>query len=197
MFKHPHCNGYHSTAGEARMCQFGTLSVEARTTPTRVPPKSNNQDSPPLAKLKSEALSRSERSACLVRPVQTAAEGFYRTPDGDYYKVIMALHGSGRPYAKRLEVVSHAVKSPDGTFLRPAETRWVMAKAWVYKLKPEWKLGVEEAGEFGRLYGQCIKCHLPLTKEESIARGMGDICAGVAGSKKQRATAERIWRSTK
>jgi hypothetical protein len=194
MFKHPHCGGRHSTVAEARECESRQARRDQRYAErTEQEAKIIRAIAPEHAK----AHPPKERSASPATPVKRAQEGFYKTPDGQYFKVQMALHGSGRPYAKRLEVVSHAVKSPDGTFLRPAETRWVMAKAWVYKLKPEWKLGVEEAGEFGRLYGQCIKCHLPLTKEESIARGMGDICAGVAGSKKQRATAERIWRSTK
>ncbi|WPH57996.1 hypothetical protein SEA_LUCKYLEO_48 [Gordonia phage LuckyLeo] len=40
------------------------------------------------------------------------------------------------------------------------------------------KLGVEDAAQFGHLYGICMECGAILTNEESIARGMGPICAG-------------------
>jgi len=38
------------------------------------------------------------------------------------------------------------------------------------------KLGVEDAAEFGRLYGFCIRCGRRLNKEESKRRGIGPVC---------------------
>ncbi|QXO13701.1 hypothetical protein SEA_DUMPTRUCK_46 [Gordonia phage DumpTruck] len=40
------------------------------------------------------------------------------------------------------------------------------------------KLGIEDAAQFGDLYGICMRCGAFLTNEESIARGMGPVCAG-------------------
>lgn len=40
------------------------------------------------------------------------------------------------------------------------------------------KLTLEEAKEFGKLYGSCIVCSRKLTNEESIVAGIGPICAG-------------------
>lgn len=102
---------------------------------------------------------------------ERAEEGFYRQGD-EVYKVVVAVHGSGLRYAKRLV---HDVDPND----RPLG-RWRMAEGMVFKLKPVDKLGFEEACKLGKLYGFCIRCGLTLTKEESIERGMGDICAGKA-----------------
>lgn len=38
------------------------------------------------------------------------------------------------------------------------------------------KLSLEEAQEFGKLYGECIRCGARLTDETSIANGIGPIC---------------------
>ncbi len=99
-------------------------------------------------------------------PTAPAAEGTYRTPDGDIYRVVLAVHGSGRPYARKLVVVEHG------------HAEWEMAKGMVFRLRPEWKLTLEQAAEFGRLYGVCAHCAAPLTDPTSIARGIGPICAG-------------------
>ncbi len=37
---------------------------------------------------------------------------------------------------------------------------------------------LEQAQEFGKLYGVCCRCAADLTDEDSIARGMGPVCAG-------------------
>lgn len=94
-------------------------------------------------------------------------DGMYRTPDGEIYKVQVAVHGSGNLYAKLL-VVDEAAKS--GTF--------EYAAGAIRKLRPEWRMTLEQAVEFGRLYGFCVKCGATLTDEGSIERGIGPICAG-------------------
>lgn len=40
------------------------------------------------------------------------------------------------------------------------------------------KMTLEEAMQFGKLYGQCCRCGKTLTDENSIENGIGPICAG-------------------
>lgn len=90
-----------------------------------------------------------------------ATEGMYRK-DGQIYKVVRAVHGSGHLYAKRLDVDSQSFET---------------AKGMVAKLSQADRMSTAEAAEFGRLYGFCVRCGIILTREESIARGMGLKCA--------------------
>jgi uncharacterized protein DUF6011 len=109
---------------------------------------------------------------------ETLEDGFYALPDSEneslpaVYKVIVAVHGSGRKYAKQLNTDTG---------------EWDMARGAIRRLRPEHKMTLAQALEVAkavssnpesRLYGRCFKCGLPLTKEESIGRMMGDICAG-------------------
>lgn len=95
-------------------------------------------------------------------PAATVEDGFY-VMDDEVYKVQIAVHGSGRPYAKKLV---------DGDF--------VMARGMVRKLRPEHRMTREQAFEVakvhGDLYGRCFVCGRMLTDEESIDRGMGPVC---------------------
>lgn len=102
---------------------------------------------------------------------QSLEDGFYVYQD-DVYKVIIAHHGSGRKYAKVLDKKSG---------------EWDMARSAVRNLRPEHMMTLPQALEVAkaqatnpesRLYGRCFKCGKVLTKEESIARFMGDRCAG-------------------
>jgi len=101
-------------------------------------------------------------------------EGMY-VHDGEIYKVQRAVHGSGRLYAKVLVVhdqnfdFQHGMTGGNATF--------EFAKGMVYKLKPEEKMTLEQAAEYGRLYGVCCVCGATLTDEDSIAAGIGPICA--------------------
>ena len=102
------------------------------------------------------------------------ADGMYRNPEtGDIYKVQVAVHGSGKLYAKVL------VKLDEPKLVRGKEANYefVMARGAVMTLKPEWRLTREDAKEFGDLYGCCVRCGLVLTDDDSIARGMGETCA--------------------
>jgi len=95
-------------------------------------------------------------------PATPAEEGFYYL-DGCVYKVQNAVHGSGNNYAKVLGHVSG---------------RWSYAPGMVMKLREEHRMTMEQAREFGRLYGVCARCGRTLTDEESIAAGIGPVCAG-------------------
>jgi hypothetical protein len=114
---------------------------------------------------------------------QVAEEGFYartETVDGQtkrvFYKVQVAHHGSGRPYAKRLEVWDEGERDASGKVISPADVSWEIARGVVFQLKPEQKLSLEEAAAFGQLYGVCCCCATILTDERSIAEGIGPIC---------------------
>lgn len=103
-----------------------------------------------------------------------AAEGMYRKA-GSIYKVQKAVHGSGRNYAKRL--VETGVKDP-----KTGKNKWRFeyAQGFVYELRPEHALTIEQAKEFGALYGTCCVCGRTLTREESIEAGIGPVCAAKA-----------------
>lgn len=96
--------------------------------------------------------------------VRTAVteEGMYRLVNGQIFKVVRALYGSGQLYAKRL--------TDYGIF----ET----AKGAMRLIAAQDRMTAEQAAEYGKLYGRCVRCQAPLTDEESIERGMGPVCAG-------------------
>jgi hypothetical protein len=103
----------------------------------------------------------------IEKPAATKVEledGMYRF-DGRIFKVQHAVHGSGRQYAKEL------VQFDDDSW------GFEIARGMVYKLRPEHKMTLEEAKEFGALYGTCCVCGRTLTNEESIEAGIGPICA--------------------
>lgn len=108
-----------------------------------------------------------------ARVLKVAEEGMYRTPDGDIYKVQLAIHGSGRPYAKRMVEVAKPQKVAHG--VRTHE--FVFESGALSKLTADMKMTLEQAKEWGALYGTCCRCGITLTNEESIARGLGPICA--------------------
>lgn len=100
---------------------------------------------------------------------ETLEDGFY-VRKGEVYKVIVAVHGSGRKYAKVLN----------------SRGEWDMASGAVYLLRPEMRMKLSEALEVakrvandvnGALYGRCFKCGRTLTAEDSIERYMGPVCA--------------------
>lgn len=92
--------------------------------------------------------------------------GLYRHDDKVYW--IKRSKSSGYLYALRVII--------DGEY---AATE--MAKGMVRKLDPADKLDSEEALEvasrYGKATGKCMICSRKLTKKESIARGIGPICA--------------------
>lgn len=103
--------------------------------------------------------------------------GMYRM-DGAIYKVQVAVHGSGRLYAKRL--CQHTAM--DDTY----NTRVKQDRTWhfeyaagvVSKLRAEHRMTLEQAKEFGALYGTCCVCGRTLTDEKSIEAGIGPVCGG-------------------
>ena len=94
------------------------------------------------------------------KPVE---EGFYEK-DGEIFKVQIAVHGSGKPYAKRFV-------EDEGT------TGWVISPGMALRLEEEDRIDLERAKELGHLYGICFRCGRTLTDESSIEAGIGPVCA--------------------
>lgn len=119
-----------------------------------------------------------------VAPVieEVSIEGMHRL-DGKIYKVQVAVHGSGRPYAKVLVTeqvgTCGGCEKCDGEDRCPTfESRFEYAAGVVRRLSLETRLSLDEAKEYGAVYGCCCVCSRTLTKEESIAAGIGPVCAG-------------------
>jgi hypothetical protein len=93
-----------------------------------------------------------------------AEQGMYRTADGSIYRVQIAVHGSGRPYAKKLV--------DDGN----GDWHFERVAGMVYKLAPAERMTLDEAKEWGKLYETCCVCAATLTDEKSIAAGIGPVC---------------------
>lgn len=111
------------------------------------------------------------RAAQPATKVEEAPEGMHRL-DGEVFKVQRALRGSRNLYAKRLTVTDHGEDSEPRY-----STEFVYAPGTVRRLSKGTLMAVEEAAEYGRLYGTCIVCGRTLTDEGSIARGIGPVCA--------------------
>jgi hypothetical protein len=91
--------------------------------------------------------------------IEPATEGMYLF-DGRVFKVQRAVHGSGHLYAKEL----------DGT-------RFEYAPGMMRKLNSSHKMTLDQAKEYGALYGVCCQCGRTLTNEASIEAGIGPVCA--------------------
>lgn len=110
-----------------------------------------------------------ERELRAARPAAQVAleDGMYaKVVDGTrrVFKVVHAVHGSGRQYAKEL--------------VQDGETwGWERAPGMVNRLTPADRMSLEEAQAFGRIYGVCCACGAILTDETSIAAGIGPVCA--------------------
>jgi hypothetical protein len=120
--------------------------------------------------------------ASLAVGVGATKDGMYRNPDtGEIYKAQFArANGSGGLYAKRLVIESEPERDDDGKILVPAVMEFEYVSGLIREIKPEWRMTLEEASEWGALYGRCLRCSRTLTAEESIERAMGPICAGKA-----------------
>ncbi|HEY6020994.1 MAG TPA: DUF6011 domain-containing protein [Candidatus Paceibacterota bacterium] len=85
--------------------------------------------------------------------------------DDTVYKVQVSK-STGRPYALRL--VINAYGSAD----------FVFESGLIKLIRPEHRISIEDAAEFGVRFGVCCQCGRTLTNPESIERGIGPICLG-------------------
>jgi len=88
--------------------------------------------------------------------------GMYQV-DGVIYKVQRAVHGSGFLYAKRWDEESQSFEKETGA---------------IRKIRASHRMTLEEAARFGQITGTCGHCGRTLTDEDSIAAGIGPVCAG-------------------
>lgn len=89
-------------------------------------------------------------------------DGVYLHED-NVYKVVHAQGGSNRQYAKRLTVT-------DG------QGRFEYEQGAIAKIKPEEKMTLAQAAQYGALYGCCANCGRALSNEDSIEAGIGPVC---------------------
>lgn len=131
-----------------------------------------NAMKPVVLKLRAEAKAKAQAApvAQAVTVTKTAAtEGMHKVGDR-IFKVQKAVYGSGYLYAK--ELVKGDTKS-GFTFAH--------APGAMKLLSGETKMTMEQAKEFGTLYGTCCVCGRLLTDEKSIAAGIGPVCAEKGG----------------
>ena len=123
----------------------------------------------------------SEQDICTVsKPVDT--EGVYRNPQtGDIFKVYRTVHGANQLVAKRLTVLEESYfKTVRGKRVEVKAEFVYTGKAGLRGLTASMKMTLEEGKQYGALYGVCVRCCATLTREESIERAMGPVCAGKA-----------------
>lgn len=119
-------------------------------------PTLNRQEASELIEELKLALSDARKTAELE-------DGFYEY-ENTVYKVVHAVNGSGRQYAKALDLETGEWAYAPGAI----KTVTLLAS----------KLTLDKAKELGQLYGMCVRCGRTLTDETSIAAGIGPICAG-------------------
>lgn len=118
-------------------------------------------------------------------PVDLEA-GMYRLGE-TIYKVQVAVHGSGRPYAKRLSPTGYCKQigcedrqefHDDVSHQFQPDWAFEYAPGAIKELQPEHRMSLDEAKAFGAIYGICCVCAATLTNEVSIEAGIGPVCGG-------------------
>lgn len=99
----------------------------------------------------------------------------------EFYRVVVAVYGSRRGYARRLDADRWA--DPERQYTRSECWQYDRIKSggqWLTRIRRfGHRMTAEEFAKFGDLYGRCIRCGLLLTNPTSVARGCGDVCAEV------------------
>lgn len=112
----------------------------------------------------SETIDRLMALPKVEAPTATLESGIYRTEDGTIFKVYLNQDKT-RMLAKRLVLI----EGQDAQFEYAG-----MAYRFV---KAEQRMTLEEAKQFGAIYGVCCNCGRTLTDEASIEAGIGPVCA--------------------
>lgn len=184
------CYGYKDEPATVNQVNFGQTLYRQRVPDFTVVSELEKLD----AELKINAMTKSEISRFIdqmktnpyrTHELQVKAEltdGIYVFPKekgiGVDIKVMKFYVGqNGILLAKELEVYSEAIW--DGTRLvQPADKRWTYRGAAAKFAGGAQKLDKELAAKYGKIYGFCMICGRTLTDEESIAAGIGPVCAG-------------------
>ena len=96
--------------------------------------------------------------------------GMYTGSDGNLYKVQESKWNPGKFYAKRLVLHTNSEGVSYGKF--------EYDPSGMKKISPESKMALGEAVAYGQKFGVCCNCGATLTDPNSIAAGIGPICAG-------------------
>lgn len=115
------------------------------------------------------------RTAKATTPAKTAerpTEGLYRL-NGDIIKVQPNRDKTGL-YAK----VWRAYDTPEETRRGLKFGEFEFVSGLINRMSGAERLTRDEAAEFGHAHHFCMMCGIELTKQESIDRGIGPICAG-------------------
>jgi hypothetical protein len=109
--------------------------------------------------LRAQPLRAAEAAKGRTGGLQVAEQGMYSGPDGTVYRVVKAA--SGRLYAKRF-----------------TGKGFVYAAGAIFSLTPSDRMTLDEVKEVGIRSGHCAVCGKELTDPQSVALGIGPVCAG-------------------
>jgi len=120
-----------------------------------------------LSERQLEAVERNmERASRPANPNPVTEIGVYVDADGAIYRVKRSRQ-SGGLYAMRF--------IPEG---RTRSARFVYARGAIARLTADQRITLEKAQEIGIQFGICCVCGATLTAEQSVASGIGPVCAG-------------------
>lgn len=161
----------HDTVAEVRACQLPAQPTQTLQL-VGAPASIQNGIGPVAAKARTYVSTgpvMSAKTKAAKFNAESLEDGFYFHNE-IVYKVIVAVHGSGKKYAKKLDISGS----------------WQYAAGAIKLLRPEHKMTLEQALKFAkrhsenvdsRLYGRCFCCGRTLTNEASIQLGIGPDCA--------------------
>jgi hypothetical protein len=170
------CQQRHESVGDVRSCYQG--STYARTSVL------DAQRSAPINPPRKPV----DLSAPAPEYSWVTQDGMYRNPEtGEIWKVqFNRATGDGRRlYAKQLELdsaitgdtITRIPLSDDRGGAEQFRAEFVYAPGAIRNIRPKWRMTIEDAKKFGAMYGTCVRCARTLTREESIDRAMGPVCA--------------------
>ena len=180
----------HSAATAKQISFLTTLIGEKELTDLRKAVAVSFLEDPNLTKSQASAMitalmagPRKVVAAATTAPAAEVPEGMHKAGD-DIFKVQRAIHGSGNLYAKKLVRYDSGCNLGCGhgdcghTDPTRYSTEFEYAPGAIRKLSAETAMSLEEAKEYGAVYGVCCVCARTLTNESSIEAGIGPICAG-------------------
>lgn len=119
-----------------------------------------------LSERQLEAVERNiERGSRPVNPNPVTEIGVYVDADGAIFRVKRSRQ-NGALYAMRFFPQAHTRAS-----------RFVYARGAIARLTADQRITLEKAQEIGIQFGICCVCGATLTAEQSVASGIGPVCA--------------------
>lgn len=111
-------------------------------------------------------LAAPKSSAQVVKAAKAEVECGYYAYEGTVAVVVIAKT-TGNKYAKKLVLPDYA----------GGKAQWLYAPGVVVQLAGQTPMSLEQAKEFGKLHGYCVKCGAQLTDPVSVEAGIGPVCA--------------------